>query len=119
MSKEYLLGETIETIYLGGGTPSLLEQHDLDRIFNTLYKLHRIDLKECTIEVNPDDLSEEKNADPVTTDFTPLNTRRVGSVGPSSSASRSRRRSPLKPPKPQPLSRELTNPVERLVWNQR
>ena len=60
MSKDYLLGETIETIYLGGGTPSLLEQHDLDRIFNTLSKIHRIDLKECTIEVNPDDLSAEK-----------------------------------------------------------
>jgi oxygen-independent coproporphyrinogen-3 oxidase len=60
MSKDYLLGETIETIYLGGGTPSLLEQHDLDRIFNTLSKIHSIDLKECTIEVNPDDLSNEK-----------------------------------------------------------
>lgn len=60
MSKDYLLGETIETVYLGGGTPSLLEEHDLDRIFNTLYKNHGIDLKECTIEVNPDDLSGAK-----------------------------------------------------------
>ncbi len=60
MSKEYLQGEIIETIYLGGGTPSLLEQQDIDRIFNTLAKFHTLDLKECTIEVNPDDLSTEK-----------------------------------------------------------
>lgn len=60
MSKDYLQGDLIETIYLGGGTPSLLEQDDLDRIFNTLAKFHTIDLKECTIEVNPDDLSVEK-----------------------------------------------------------
>lgn len=60
MSKEYLQGEIIETIYLGGGTPSLLEQQDIDRIFNTLAKFHTLDLKECTIEVNPDDLSTEQ-----------------------------------------------------------
>lgn len=62
ISKDYLQGEIIETIYLGGGTPSLLEQHDLDRIFDTLSKTHSIDLKECTIEVNPDDLSTDKLA---------------------------------------------------------
>jgi oxygen-independent coproporphyrinogen-3 oxidase len=56
----YLQNETIKTIYFGGGTPSLLDRNDWERIFEQLYKYHLIELEECTIEVNPDDLSAEK-----------------------------------------------------------
>lgn len=58
----YLNNETVETIYFGGGTPSLLNQADWEKIFNKLFQHHSIALKECTIEVNPDDLNSEKLA---------------------------------------------------------
>src|SRR5690606_13623231 len=53
--------ETIETIYFGGGTPSLLNEFELDLIFNSIYKNYKIDTNpEITIETNPDDLDEVK-----------------------------------------------------------
>lgn len=55
--KDYLNGEAIETIYLGGGTPSLLREADLDRLFKAIERLYGLgDTKEITIEGNPDDL---------------------------------------------------------------
>ncbi len=59
--KDYLQGEHIETIYFGGGTPSLLTKLELDMIFNSIYKYYSvIPLPEITLEANPDDLSKEK-----------------------------------------------------------
>jgi oxygen-independent coproporphyrinogen-3 oxidase len=53
------VGETVKTVYFGGGTPSRLRQEHLDRIFNTLQELFTIDpAAEITLEANPDDLSE-------------------------------------------------------------
>jgi oxygen-independent coproporphyrinogen-3 oxidase len=53
------VGETVKTVYFGGGTPSRLRQEHLDRIFNTLQGLFSIDPEaEITLEANPDDLSE-------------------------------------------------------------
>jgi len=58
MQKDYLGGEVINTIYFGGGTPSLLGKEELGRI------LHSIDNvgpdPEITLEANPDDLNREK-----------------------------------------------------------
>ncbi len=52
---------TIETIYFGGGTPSLLEKNELEIILNAIHKSFSIsDLVEVTLEANPDDLSSEK-----------------------------------------------------------
>lgn len=51
---------TIETIYFGGGTPSVLDINELEKIFNTIYKYYDVkDSIECTLEANPDDLSKE------------------------------------------------------------
>lgn len=51
----------LETIYFGGGTPSLLEEGELDQIFKTIYAEFRIaDNPEITLEANPDDLTEKK-----------------------------------------------------------
>ena len=36
LQKDYLAGETIETIYFGGGTPSLLSEFQLQKIFDAL-----------------------------------------------------------------------------------
>lgn len=55
------LQQPVDTIYFGGGTPSLLEENEFQQLFDTLN--HTFDLsqvKECTIECNPDDITEEK-----------------------------------------------------------
>ncbi len=55
--KEYLNGESIGTIYLGGGTPSRLGQQELEEIFSCIYKLYKVEADvEITLEANPDDL---------------------------------------------------------------
>ena len=54
----YLHGEPIETIYLGGGTPSLLSTEQLLHILQTAERNLTIDAAEITIEVNPDDVTE-------------------------------------------------------------
>jgi len=61
LQKDYLGNENVETIYFGGGTPSMLSQGELNRIFNQLYKYFKIDqYAEITLEANPDDLGKEK-----------------------------------------------------------
>ena len=60
LRKNYLEGEDIETIYLGGGTPSQLSQKELEEIFSTLYNIYKVkDNAEITLEANPDDLTPE------------------------------------------------------------
>lgn len=60
MRKEYIAGETVGTIYLGGGTPSTLTMEQLKRICNTIYSNYPIaETHEVTIECNPDDLTHE------------------------------------------------------------
>lgn len=61
LRKDYLGTKEIESIYFGGGTPSLLNKEELEQIFETLQK-HFIRNKntEITLECNPDDLSKEK-----------------------------------------------------------
>lgn len=55
------LTEKIETIYLGGGTPSLLSGVQLKEIFQALANNFEIDQSpEITLEANPDDLSDQQ-----------------------------------------------------------
>ncbi len=55
------LGETVETIYFGGGTPSVLEQGEIENLLEQIYRQYRVaDHPEITLEANPDDLTEEK-----------------------------------------------------------
>lgn len=57
----YLDGESIETIYFGGGTPSLLVKEELEEILSQIKAFYNvIDFPEITLEANPDDLSIEK-----------------------------------------------------------
>jgi len=61
LQQDYLGGEIIESIYFGGGTPSVLEENQLVSIFNTLYKYHTISQEaEITFEANPDDITPSK-----------------------------------------------------------
>ena len=56
----YLGDESIDTIYLGGGTPSQLGKQDFVNIFNTIYENYKVNPEaEITIEANPDDLTDE------------------------------------------------------------
>ncbi len=57
--RDYLRGERIKTLYLGGGTPSLLRIEELSRIFGTVMDHYDCDFEEVTLEANPDDLSED------------------------------------------------------------
>ena len=60
MRKNYLEGEEIETIYLGGGTPSQLTEKELNKIFTSLYNIYKVkEDAEITLEANPDDLTPE------------------------------------------------------------
>ncbi len=59
--KHFTKGAKIKTIYLGGGTPSLLSYKELNQIFEKLDQNFDIDTKaEITIEANPDDLNFKK-----------------------------------------------------------
>ncbi len=60
LRQDYLKEFSIETIYLGGGTPSLLSEPQLSKLFTELRRLYPYDWKEVTLEANPDDLSEKK-----------------------------------------------------------
>lgn len=56
--KNYLPTSHLETIYFGGGTPSLLSEIELQIFFDTLHRFYTWDKDtEITIECNPDDLS--------------------------------------------------------------
>jgi oxygen-independent coproporphyrinogen III oxidase len=53
--------ESIETIYFGGGTPSILSVEDLKFLIDSVYKNYKVvENPEITVEANPDDLSEER-----------------------------------------------------------
>ncbi len=61
MRKTVLVGEIIETIYFGGGTPSICSISELRSIIDTIYNEFSVsETVEITLEANPDDLSTEK-----------------------------------------------------------
>lgn len=61
LRKAELEGRIIETIYFGGGTPSLLTINELQFLIDTVYtNFEVVDHPEITLEANPDDLTLEK-----------------------------------------------------------
>jgi oxygen-independent coproporphyrinogen III oxidase len=61
LRKDYLLkGEPIKTVYFGGGTPSLLSADQLGQILDKISLHFSLDVKELTLEANPDDLDHFK-----------------------------------------------------------
>ena len=57
----YLPDKNINTIYFGGGTPSLLSERESFSILEKIYKLYNVSKDaEITMECNPDDLLDEK-----------------------------------------------------------
>lgn len=61
LRKEELNGEVVETIYFGGGTPSILSTKEIRSLIDAVYQNHSVAKDpEITLEANPDDLNEEK-----------------------------------------------------------
>jgi len=61
LRKDEFKGETVETIYFGGGTPSILQTSDLRLLIDTVFQNYKVvDNPEITVEANPDDLTEER-----------------------------------------------------------
>ncbi|RNI23568.1 radical SAM family heme chaperone HemW [Rufibacter latericius] len=61
LQKSYLNGEVINTIYFGGGTPSILSVTELNGLLEAIYAKHTVNpAAEITLEANPDDLTPEK-----------------------------------------------------------
>ena len=53
--------EIVETIYFGGGTPSILDISDIRLLIDTVYQNYKvIENPEITVEANPDDLTETR-----------------------------------------------------------
>ena len=58
--KSYLEDRPVNTIYFGGGTPSLLTENELKSIFSVIQLNYAVQSNmEVTLEANPDDITEE------------------------------------------------------------
>ncbi|GFZ81878.1 coproporphyrinogen III oxidase [Aquaticitalea lipolytica] len=61
LRKDEFKNQMVETIYFGGGTPSLLTKDEIELIINSVYKNYKVvENPEITLEANPDDLSKEQ-----------------------------------------------------------
>jgi len=61
LQQDYFEKETVETIYFGGGTPSLLQVEDVRLQIERIRSFFKVDNDaEITLEANPDDIDEEK-----------------------------------------------------------
>jgi oxygen-independent coproporphyrinogen III oxidase len=61
MRKSEFQNQQVETIYFGGGTPSILEISDLKLLIDTVYSNYKVvENPEITVEANPDDLTKER-----------------------------------------------------------
>ena len=61
LRKSEFQDEIVETIYFGGGTPSILSIEDLRFLIDTVYRNYRVvENPEITVEANPDDLAENR-----------------------------------------------------------
>lgn len=60
LRKSEFQDEIVETIYFGGGTPSILEVSDLKFLIDTVYQNYKVVVNpEITVEANPDDLTTD------------------------------------------------------------
>jgi len=63
LRKEEFSDEVVETVYFGGGTPSVLSAEEIASILKSVYENYKVvDNPEITIEVNPDDVFASVNS---------------------------------------------------------
>lgn len=61
LQKHYLPAVPLDTVYFGGGTPSLLSEPELHALFGAIHRNFSVNPRaEITLEANPDDLTTEK-----------------------------------------------------------
>jgi oxygen-independent coproporphyrinogen-3 oxidase len=61
LQRNYLGREQINTIYFGGGTPSLLSEEEVSELLTVINSMFNVSMSaEITLEANPDDLMTEK-----------------------------------------------------------
>jgi oxygen-independent coproporphyrinogen-3 oxidase len=73
----YLGGAELASVYLGGGTPSILESAEIVGLFEAINRHYRVAPDaEITLEANPDDLDADKVAD--LRAYTPVNRLSIG-----------------------------------------
>ncbi len=61
MRKNEFRNEIVETIYFGGGTPSVLSSDEINFLISEIYKHYTVaENPEITLEANPDDLSSAR-----------------------------------------------------------
>lgn len=76
LRKKEFKDSTVETIYFGGGTPSLLTNAELQFVIDSVYKHFKVsDSPEITLEANPDDLSKNRI---ITLSKSPINRLSIG-----------------------------------------
>ncbi|WP_026978459.1 radical SAM family heme chaperone HemW [Flavobacterium tegetincola] len=74
--RKHEISEKVETIYFGGGTPSVLTNMEIEFLIDEVYKnFEVIQNPEITLEANPDDLSEERI---IALSKTPINRLSIG-----------------------------------------
>lgn len=68
--------ETVETIYFGGGTPSVLSTEEIEFLIKEVYSNYKVaENPEITLEANPDDLSKDRI---IELSKTPINRLSIG-----------------------------------------
>ncbi|MGV8880105.1 MAG: radical SAM family heme chaperone HemW [Sphingobacteriaceae bacterium] len=76
LQKKFLGDEIIETIYFGGGTPSLLSADEIRYLIDEVLQIHQVATHmEITLEANPDDLDIKKIKQ---LQLTPINRLSIG-----------------------------------------
>ena len=61
LQRDFFGSDRVETIYFGGGTPSLLSEPELRELIDNVFEIYDvIEEPEITLEANPDDLTDEK-----------------------------------------------------------
>ena len=76
LRKDEFKNQMVETIYFGGGTPSLLTNEELQLLISEVHKNYQVsDNPEITLEANPDDLTNQRISE---LSNTPINRLSIG-----------------------------------------
>ncbi len=59
LQREYINKHIVDTVFIGGGTPSILSLWQIKKLINGLRDVINIDTDEFTIEVNPESVDED------------------------------------------------------------